>query len=57
MAGSAQGGIPNVNQAAAQGVYGAGQGAVRRRTPRSLTIKLESTGTFRNLPVDFSLLL
>lgn len=27
MAGSAQGGIPNVNQAAAQGVYGAGQGA------------------------------
>ncbi len=27
MAGSPQGGIPNVNQAAAQGVYGAGQGA------------------------------
>ncbi len=27
MAGSAQGGIPNVNQAAAQGVYGAGRGA------------------------------
>ena len=27
MAGSAQGGIPNVNQAAAQGIYGAGQGA------------------------------
>jgi hypothetical protein len=27
MAGSPQGGIPNVNQAAAQGIYGAGQGA------------------------------
>ena len=27
MAGSPQGGMPNVNQAAAQGVYGAGMGA------------------------------